>query len=84
MASRSDGPAKLRVQRLDRVGGVDDPADAFGEREERNDELPVASPALSDRRILLAPRTLCEGIESGLAGSPGMAPSVCGWVIQVK
>ena len=67
MASGSDGPAQLGVQRLDGVRCVDNFADAFGEREERNDKVPVAAPALRDRRILLAPRTLCEGIEGGLA-----------------
>ena len=46
---------------------VDNFAHAFGEREERNDKIPVAAPALCDRWILLAPRTLCEGIEGGLA-----------------
>src|ERR1700730_1133640 len=67
MASGSDGPAQLGVQRLDGVRCVDNFADAFGEREERNDKVPVAAPALRDRRILLAPRTLYEGIEGGLA-----------------
>src|SRR5579859_5708730 len=67
MASGSDGSAQLRVQRLDGVRCVDNFADTFGEREERNDKVPVAAPALRDRRILLAPRTLCEGIEGGLA-----------------
>ncbi len=67
MASGSDGSAKFGVQHLDGVRGVDNFADAFGEREERNDQAPVAAPALRDRRILLAPRTLCEGVEGGLA-----------------
>src|SRR5450432_1752592 len=67
MTSGSDGPAQLGVQPLDSVRGVDDFANAFGKREERNDQVPVAAPALRDRRILLAPRTLCEGVESGLA-----------------
>src|SRR5665213_1466434 len=68
MAPRSDRSTQLRVQRFDGVRGVDNPADAFREREERNDQVPVAAPALRDRRILLAPRTLCEGVERGLAG----------------
>src|ERR1700741_5316875 len=67
MTSGSDGPAQFGVQRLDGVCCVDNFADAFGEREERNDKVPVAAPALRDRRVLLAPRTLCEGIEGGLA-----------------
>ena len=67
MTSGSDGPAQLGVQRLDSVRGVDDFANAFGKREEWNDQVPVAAPALRDRRILLAPRTLCEGVEGGLA-----------------
>ena len=67
MTSGSDGPAQLGVQRLDGVRGVDNFANAFGEREERNDQVPVAAPALRDRRILLALRTLCEGVEGVLA-----------------
>ena len=54
MTSGSDGPAQLGVQRLDSVRGVDDFANAFGKREEWNDQVPVAAPALRDRRILLA------------------------------
>ena len=46
MASGSDGPAQLGVQRLDGVRCVDNFAEAFGEREERNDKVPVAAPAL--------------------------------------
>ena len=68
MAPRSDGPPQLGIQRLDGVGGIDDPADAFREREERDDEVPVAAPALRDRRILLAPWAGSEGVERGQAG----------------
>src|SRR5690242_19006701 len=67
MTYGSDGPAQLGVQRFDGVRCVDNFADAFGEREERNDKVPVAAPALRDRRILFAPRTLCEGMEGSLA-----------------
>src|ERR1700733_10824009 len=68
MSSGSDSAAQLRVQRLDGIRGVDDASHAFGEREEWDHELPVAAPALRDRWILYAPRSLCEGIEGGLAG----------------
>src|SRR5918997_2212689 len=67
MATRPDGPAQLRVQRLDRVRCVDDPPDAFGKGEERNHEVPIAPPTLGDSGILAAPWTLCEGVERGLA-----------------
>ena len=67
MASGSDGPAQLRVQRLDGVRRVDNFGGRLREREERNDKVRVAAPALRDRWILLAPRTSCEGIEGGLA-----------------
>src|ERR1700691_1770000 len=67
MSSGSDGPAQLGVQRLDGVRGVDDFANAFGKREERNDQVPVAAPALRDRRVLLTPRTLLGGVVNGLA-----------------
>src|SRR4029077_2855589 len=78
MASGSDGPAQLGVQRLDGVRCVDKFADAFGEREERNDKVPVATPALRDRRILLAPRTLCEGIE-GARSDLAIGSAIDGW-----
>src|ERR671913_1247751 len=67
MASRPDGPAQLRVQRLDCVRCVDDPPDAFGKGEEWNHEVPIAAPTLGDSGILAAPWTLCEGVERGLA-----------------
>src|SRR6478609_8149590 len=68
MSPGPDGATQLRVQRLDCIGGVDDPPDAFGESEERNDEFPVAVPALRDGRILAAPLTLREILEGSLAG----------------
>src|SRR5262245_40589934 len=68
MSSGPNGAAQLGVQRLDRVGGVDDPPNAFGKSEERDHEFPVAAPALYDGRILAAPRALREGLEGSLAG----------------
>ena len=68
MSPGPDGATQLRVQRLDCIGGVDDPPHAFGESEERNDEFPVAVPALRDGRILAAPLTLRKILEGSLAG----------------
>src|SRR5438128_2988266 len=68
MSSGPDGPAQLRVQRLNGVRGVDDPPQAFWEREEWNDQVPIAAPALRNCRILSAPRALREGVEGSLAG----------------
>src|SRR5207342_1440324 len=68
MSPGPDGATQLRVQRLDCIGGVDDPPHAFGESEERNYELPVAAPALCDGRILAAPLTLRKILEGSLAG----------------
>ena len=61
MSSGPNGAA----QRLDGIRGVDDPPHAFREGEEGDNEFPVAAPALRDRRILYAPRTLREGLERG-------------------
>ena len=68
MSSGPDGTAQLRVQRLDRIRGVDDPPHAFGKGEEGDHELPVSAPALGDRRILCAPWTLRKAVEGSLAG----------------
>jgi hypothetical protein len=39
------------VQRLHRIGGVDDLAHFFGEGKERYNPLPVLTPKPADRRI---------------------------------
>ena len=54
MAARAHRPTKLGVQGFYSVRRVDDAADAFGEGEEGDDVLPIASPALRDGRIFLA------------------------------
>src|SRR3977135_11279 len=68
MSPGPDGATQLRVQRLDCIGGGDDSPHALGESEERNDEFPVAVPALRDGRILAAPLTLRKILEGSLAG----------------
>lgn len=55
VAPGPDSPPELRVQRLDRVCGVDDPADFVRERKERDDLAPGTPPALADGGIALAP-----------------------------
>lgn len=51
MASGSDGSADFRVQRLNGVRGVDQPADLRRVVEKRNDLVPGSAPAGRDRRI---------------------------------
>src|SRR3954454_21289610 len=62
-------PAKLGVERLDRVRRVQQPPDVAGEGVERHHLSPGAAPALADGRVLAAPGTLLEGGERRLAGS---------------
>lgn len=54
------------VQALDRVRGVDHPADFRAEGKERDHLLPGTAPGLGDRGILLAP-----GLIEGLQRVPG-------------
>src|SRR4051794_34024633 len=61
------------IQRLYRVGGVDDLADLGRKREERNDLLPVPPPKLTNRTVLAVP----DGFERGelsLGFLPGWPP----------
>ncbi len=60
MPPGTHGPAQLRVQRLDGVGSVDDPANLVGEGEERDHLRPGPSPALADGGIAGAPGTGLE------------------------
>jgi transposase len=60
MPADSHRLADLGVEAFDRVGGVKDFSDFRGEGEERNHLLPVAPPALRDRRIFLSPRAAGE------------------------
>ena len=67
MPPGSDRPAQLGVQRLDGVGGINDPPDRLGEGKERNHEIPVAARAQSNSRVFFAPRTGFELIQRSLA-----------------
>jgi hypothetical protein len=62
------------VDRLDRVGGVDDPADLGVEPQERGELLPRVLLQLDDRRILPAPGVgeLREPVQVGLLGRSGV------------
>ena len=51
MPTGAHGPAQLRVQGLDGVGGVDDPQNLVGKGEERDDVGLGAPPALADGGI---------------------------------
>src|SRR5215213_1448041 len=62
-----DRLADLAVEVLDAVGGVDDPAQVSGEREERGDVGPALAPAVGDHRVARAP-FLVEGGQFLLGG----------------
>ena len=57
-----DRLAQLAVEGLDRVCGVDDAADLWGERQKRDHVLPAVAPRLDDRWQLRAP-LLLKGLE---------------------
>lgn len=62
--------AQLVVERLERVGGVDDLADLGREGEERDHALPGVAPHAGDRRVARAPG-LVELVER--RGGAGLA-----------
>jgi len=68
VAAGANRPPELRVQRLDRVRGVDDPPDRGAERIERDHLLPVPAPALRDSWIFLAPMAFLECLQRGQRG----------------
>ena len=70
-----DSPAELGVEGLNRVGGVDDPADLVREGEEGDHFAPGTSPALADGGIALAPGPSLERGQ-GLFGSFGARGAV--------
>ena len=70
-ASGLDGLSDRHVQALDRIRGVDNPADVLVEGEEGDDLLPVPPPGLPDRRIAVVPASLELG-EPGLGGVCGL------------
>ena len=78
VAPRSDRTPEFGVQRLDGIGGKDDPADLVGEGEERDDLAPGAPPAVADGRIALAPKPRLERRQRlfGCVGVGGVATSV--------
>jgi len=67
--------AELVVQRLDAVGGVEQPADARGEGEERGELLPGVLPDPAGLRVLPPPGRGGEGregVEGGLGRGRGV------------
>jgi hypothetical protein len=46
---------------------VDDPSDRFGKRKERDDEIPVAAPALGDGGIFCTPCPFGESLQGRVA-----------------
>lgn len=68
VTSGSHGAAQLRVQGLDLVRGVNDPAHAFREGEAGNDVVPVAPPAQRDRRVSLSPVAGLEPLQRLIVG----------------
>ena len=63
VAAVLDDLAQLVVQRLDRVGGVDDLADLGRERQERDEPLPGVLPGRDRRRVLLAQLGVGEDVQ---------------------
>jgi hypothetical protein len=67
--------AELVVQRLDGVGGVEQPADGGAEGEERGEGVPGVLPDPDGLRVLPAPVGRVEGgqgVEGGLGGRRGV------------
>ena len=62
VAAVLDDLPELVVQRLDRVGGVDDLAELGRERQERDEPLPGVLPGRHRGRVLLAEVGLGEGV----------------------
>ena len=60
--------AQLVVQRLDRVGGVDDPAQGRGEGQEGDEPLPGPLPRRRRLRVLAARVGLAEGVQGPSGG----------------
>src|SRR5439155_4250319 len=58
VSSGFDRLADLAVQRLDRVGRVDNTTNVGWKGEERDDVLPCLAPGLADHRVTLAPFAL--------------------------
>jgi hypothetical protein len=65
MAARAHHPAELRIQGLDRIRGVNDPAYRRAERKERYHLFPMSAPSLRDGGIFLAPWPRLEGLQGG-------------------
>src|SRR5512144_891080 len=57
-ASILEHPSQAVVQRLDRIGGVDELADLWGKVEEGGQACPVLAPTASDDRVVLSPTLL--------------------------
>jgi hypothetical protein len=67
--------AELVVQALDGVGGVEQPPDRPGEREERDERVPGVFPDPDRLRVLLPPRGAGE-LEQGQLGGVGVGCGV--------
>src|SRR3546814_465625 len=74
VASVADGSSEPRVEALDRVRGVHDPAELGRELEERHELPPGSFPAGDHRRVAVTPglRELFEVSLSGLHGRGGV------------
>jgi hypothetical protein len=59
-----DGSAKLGIQRLGSICGVQNPADVTGKSIERSDFVPGPPPDLPDRRIFLAPKAVLKALSA--------------------
>ena len=60
-------PVELRIQGLDRIRGVNNPAYRRAERKERYYLVPMSAPSLRNGRIFPAPWTHLKGLQGGQA-----------------
>ena len=74
MATRAHRPAELRIQGLDRIRRVNDPAYRRAERKERYHLVPVSAPGLRDGRIFSAPWPRLNGLQGGQANFGFVSP----------
>ena len=67
-------PAELRIQCLDRIRRVNDPAYRRAERKERYHLVPMSAPSLRNGRIFPAPWTHLKGFQGGQASFGIVSP----------
>jgi hypothetical protein len=67
MATRAHRPSELRIQGLDRIRRVNDPAYRRAERKERYHPVLISAPGLRDSRMFSAPWPRLKGLKGSQA-----------------